>query len=58
MTREEEVCIFDNIITCSLENVRHWLDSPNFTFVKDDLLSLTNLGKLKIEYYSILVAGR
>jgi nucleoside-diphosphate-sugar epimerase len=37
MVRGEEVCVFDNLSTGSLENIRHWLDSPDFTFIKGDL---------------------
>jgi nucleoside-diphosphate-sugar epimerase len=32
----------------------HWIDSTNFTFVKGDLLSFVDLGKLKIEHYSLI----
>jgi len=54
MVRGEEVCVFDNLSTGSLENVRHWLGSPNFTFIRGDLLSLMDLGKLEIERYSLI----
>jgi UDP-glucose 4-epimerase len=49
-----EVCVFDNLSTGSLENIRHWLDSPDFTFIKGDLLSPIDLEKLKIERYGIV----
>jgi nucleoside-diphosphate-sugar epimerase len=30
MVRGEEVCVFDNLSTGSIENVRHWFGNPNF----------------------------
>jgi UDP-glucose 4-epimerase len=49
-----EICVFDNLSTGSLENIRHWLDSPHFTFIKGDLLSPIDLEKLKVERYGIV----
>jgi UDP-glucose 4-epimerase len=54
MMRGDKVCLFDNFSTGSLKNVRHWLDNPNFTYIKGDLLSTTDLEKLKIETYSTI----
>jgi UDP-glucose 4-epimerase len=54
MARADKVCVFDNLSTGSFENIRHWLDSPNFTFIKGDLLSPIDLEKLKIERYGIV----
>jgi nucleoside-diphosphate-sugar epimerase len=34
MVRGEEVCVFDNFSTGSIENVRHWLGSTNFTLIR------------------------
>ena len=54
MVRGDEVCVSDNLSTGSLENVRHWLNSPNFTFIMGDLLNPIDLEKLKIERYSLI----
>jgi len=54
MERGEEVCVFDNLSTGSLENIRHWLDTPNFTFIRGDLLNPIDLEKLDIERYSLI----
>jgi len=54
MERGEEVCVFDNLSTGSLENIRHWLDTPNFTFIRGDLLNPIDLEKLYIERYSLI----
>jgi UDP-glucose 4-epimerase len=54
MARADKVCVFDNLSTGFLENIKHWLDSPDFTFIKGDLLSPIDLEKLKIERYSII----
>jgi UDP-glucose 4-epimerase len=48
------VCVFDNLSTGSLENVRHWLGSPGFTLIKGDLLSPVDIEKLEIERYSVI----
>jgi UDP-glucose 4-epimerase len=54
MVRGDEVCVFDNLSTGSVENVRHWLDSPNFTLIRGDLLNPIDLEKMKIERYSLI----
>ena len=54
MEREDEVCVFDNLSSGSIENVRHWLDNPNFTYIKGDLLNPTDLKKLEIGSYSTI----
>jgi UDP-glucose 4-epimerase len=51
---DEEVCVFDNLSTGSIENVRHWLGNPNFTLIKGDLLNTTDLEKLEIKRYSLI----
>ncbi len=51
MNRREKVHVFDNLSAGSLENVRQWLDKPNFTFINGDLLSSVDLEKLKIERF-------
>jgi UDP-glucose 4-epimerase len=54
MVRGEEVCVFDNLSTGSIENVRYWLGSPNFTFIKGDLLNTMDLEKLEVKRYSFI----
>jgi UDP-glucose 4-epimerase len=54
MVRGDEVCVFDNLSTGSVENVRHWLDSPNFTLIRGDLLNPIDLKKLKIDRYNLI----
>ena len=54
MVRGDEVCVFDNLSIGSMENVRRWLGSPDFTFINGDLLSLVDLEKLEIERYSVI----
>ena len=36
MKRGEEVCVLDNLSTGFLENIKHWIGSPNFTFIKGE----------------------
>jgi UDP-glucose 4-epimerase len=54
MARREYVCVFDNLSTGSMENVRQWLDHPNFTFIKGDLLNQPDLKKLEVGNYNII----
>jgi UDP-glucose 4-epimerase len=54
MVRGEEVCVFDNLSTGSIENVRYWLGSQNFTFIKGDLLNTMDLEKLEVKRYSFI----
>jgi len=54
MVRGDYVCVFDNLSTGSMENVEHWLDHPNFTFIKGDLLSQSDLKKLEVDDYNVI----
>ena len=54
MVQGDEVCVFDNLSTGSLENVGRWINSPHFTFVKGNLLNTTDLEKLWIKRYSLI----
>jgi UDP-glucose 4-epimerase len=56
MVRGEEVCVFDNLSTGSIENVRHWFWQPElFTIIRGDLLNLIDLEKLKFDRYSLIL---
>jgi len=46
MVRGDYVCVFDNLSTGSMENVKHWLGHSNFAFIRGDLLSQSDLKKL------------
>jgi UDP-glucose 4-epimerase len=54
MSQGKEVYVFDNLSTGSLENVKHWLNSSNFRFIKGDLLRPSDLENLKNEDFSII----
>ncbi len=54
MSQGKEVYVFDNLSTGSLENVKHWLNSSNFRFIKGDLLKQSDLENLKNEDFSII----
>jgi UDP-glucose 4-epimerase len=47
MIRGAKVCVFDNFSSGTLKNIERWLNSPNFTFMKGDLLKPTDLKKLE-----------
>ena len=46
MERGHRICALDNLSSGSLENIRDWLDHPNFKFVKADLTDPADLAKL------------
>ena len=48
------VSVFDNLSSGTPQNIKQWLDSPNFTFIKDDLLNLSNIKKLKHKHYDVV----
>jgi len=52
LDRGEEVCVIDNLSTGSIENIKHWLNSPNFTFIKYDLLEPDE--RLKVEKFNLI----
>jgi hypothetical protein len=54
MARGDYVCVFDNLSIGSMENVKHWLDNPNFTFIRGDLLSQSDLKKLEVYDYNVI----
>ena len=39
ITQGTKVCVFDNLSNGTLQNVKPWLNNPNFTFIKGDLLN-------------------
>jgi len=53
MTHEAKIYIFDNLGVGTLRNIKQWLNNPNFTFIKGDLINPSNLKKLKHEYYDL-----
>jgi UDP-glucose 4-epimerase len=54
MTRGAKVCVFDNLSTGTQQNIKQWLNNPNFTFIKGDLLKPTDLKKLEEEHYDLV----
>ncbi|MEM2110262.1 MAG: NAD-dependent epimerase/dehydratase family protein [Candidatus Bathyarchaeia archaeon] len=42
---EKEVCVFDNLSSGSLENIKQWLGRPCFRFVRGDLLNQADIVK-------------
>jgi len=51
ITHEVNVSVFDNLITGTLQNIKQWLNNPNFNFIKGDLLNPSDLQKLKHGHY-------
>jgi len=54
MAQGNEVVVFDNLSSGSVENIIHWWGNPNFKFIKGDLLNPVDLAKLEIESYSLV----
>ena len=51
ITQGANVCVFDNLTAGTLENIKQWLNNPNLTFIKGDLLNASDLTKLKNNHY-------
>ncbi|PIU58929.1 hypothetical protein COS86_06950 [Candidatus Bathyarchaeota archaeon CG07_land_8_20_14_0_80_47_9] len=47
ITQGAHVCVFDNLSSGTLQNIKHWLNNPNLTFVEGDLLNPADLKKIK-----------
>ena len=54
MTQGAHVTVFDNLTTGTLRNIRQWLNNPNLTFIKGNLLDPTELTKLKHNHYETI----
>jgi len=54
MKQEAKVCVFDNLTTGTVSNIKPWLHHPNFTFIKGDLLNPTDLKKLSHNNYQLV----
>ena len=54
ITKGTNVCVFDNLSSGTLQNIKQWLDSPNFTLIKGDLLNPSDIKKLKQESYDLV----
>lgn len=47
MSHGATVSVFDNLTSGTLQNIKQWLNNPNFTFVKGDLLNPADNKKLE-----------
>ncbi|MEM3616449.1 MAG: NAD-dependent epimerase/dehydratase family protein [Candidatus Bathyarchaeia archaeon] len=36
---DQDIVVFDNLSSGAIENIKEWLDTPNFKFIRGDLLS-------------------
>lgn len=54
MTQGAKVCVFDNLTSGTLQNIKPWLDNPNFTFIKGDLLDSADLKGLRNNHYELV----
>jgi UDP-glucose 4-epimerase len=54
MTHKTRVCVFDNLSSGTLENIRKWRGNPNLTIKKGDLLNTADPTKLKNNHYDIV----
>ena len=39
ITNGKNVSVFDNLSSGTPQNIKQWLDNPNLTFIKGDLLN-------------------
>ena len=54
MTLGANFCVFDNLSSRNLQNIKQWLNNPKFTFIKGDLLKPTDLKKLEEEHFDLV----
>lgn len=54
MKGNSRVSVFDNLSSGTLQNIERWLNDPNFTFVKGDLLNLNDLTRLTEGRYDVV----
>jgi UDP-glucose 4-epimerase len=54
MTLGANFCVFDNLSSRTLQNIKQWLNNPKFTFIKGDLLKPTDLKKLEEEHFDLV----
>jgi UDP-glucose 4-epimerase len=54
MTCKTSVCVFDNLSSGTLENVRRWRSNRSLTIVRGDLLNTVDLAKLKNNHFDVV----
>jgi UDP-glucose 4-epimerase len=54
MSHGATVSVFDNLTSGTLQNIKQWLNNPNFTFVKGDLLNPADNKKLEQRHYDLV----
>jgi UDP-glucose 4-epimerase len=54
ITNRINVSVFDNLTSGTLQNIKQWLNNPNFTFVKGDLLNPADNKKLEQRHYDLV----
>jgi len=54
ISNRNNVSVFDNLSSGTLQKIKQWLDSPNFTFIKGDLLNLSDNKKLKHKRFDLV----
>jgi UDP-glucose 4-epimerase len=54
MSGKANVHVFDNLSSGSIENIKQWLKSPNFTLIKGDLLNPSDMEKLRLNCYDFI----
>jgi len=54
MTHGTNIHVFDNLSSRTLKNIERWLNNPNFTFIKGDLLNPSDIKKLEQKHYDLV----
>lgn len=52
--RGATVCVFDNLSTGKLENIKHWFTNTDFAFIRGDLLNTSGFTKLSQNRYDLI----
>ena len=54
INQDSHIYVFDNLSSGTLKNVKQHLHKANFTFIKGDLLNLTDIKKLKCDHFELI----
>jgi UDP-glucose 4-epimerase len=54
LTNGANVCVFDNLTAGTLQNIKQWLNNPNFTLIKGNLLNPSDIKKLEHKHFDLV----
>lgn len=49
MKKDQKVTVIDNLFTGKIENIKHWIENPNFKFIKGDVIDPKTFEGLQVD---------